>query len=188
MRIPQIQITTTDIQMDWNISDPIQRIQQPNADVKIEQPAAILDISTTRPQMQVDMSQFWRDVGLKPTKELISENAQKARQEMLQGISRRMGEGRQMLLGAGKGQGADTIKSIAMQNHGPKRPGPIGIEFIPSYNSIKVSIQPGTTDVNIQRQFPRIDVQVNKPIHDYTAGKVSGTMVVRPDVNIDVIG
>lgn len=174
--------------MDWNITDPVQQIQQPKADLNIEQPAAIVEINTTRAQMNVDMSQFWRDVGLKPTKELISEHAQKARQEMLQGISRRAGEGRQMMLGAGKGQGSDTIKSIAIQNHGPKRLGPIGIDFIPSYNSIKVDIEPGKTDVHIERQYPKIDSKVNKPIHDYTPGKVSGTMIVRPDISIDVIG
>lgn len=188
MRIPQIQIRTTDIKMDWNIQDPVQRIQQPKATQTIEQPAAILEINTTRAQMNVDMTQFWRDVGLKPTGETIRENAEKARQEMMQGITRRVGEGRRMMLEAGKGQGAGTIKSIAMQNHGPKRPGPYNVKFIPSYQAIKVDIQPGTTDVNITQQKPKIDVQVNKPIHDYTPGKVSGTMLVRPDVEIDVIG
>ena len=188
MRIPQIQIHTTDIKMDWNIQDPVQRIQQPKATQNIEQPAAILEINTTNPQMTVDMTQFWRDVGLKPTGETIRENAQKAREEMLQGISRRVGEGRQMMLGAGKGAGSDTIKSIAMQNHGPKRPGPYNVKFIPSYQAIKVDIQPGTTEINITPQKAKIDVQVNKPIHDYTPGKVSGTMLVRPDIEIDVIG
>lgn len=188
MRIPQIQIRTTDIKMDWNIQDPVQRIQQPKATQTIEQPAAIIDIKTTRPQMNVNMDQFYRDVGLKKTGELIKEYAQMGRQEMLKGISRRVGEGRQMMLGAGKGAGSNTIKSIAMQNHGPERAGPYNIKFIPSYQAIKVDIQPGTTDINITRQEPKIDVQVNKPIHDYTPGKVSGTMVVRPDVEIDVIG
>lgn len=186
MRIPQIQIHTTDIKMDYNIQDPVQRIQQPKATQKIEQPAAILEINTTPPKMTVDMAQFWRDVGLKPTGETIRENAQKARQEMLSGISRRVGEGRRLMLEAGKGQ--NTVKSIAMQNHGPERAGPYNVRFIPSYQAIKVDIQPGTTDINITKQKPKIDVQVNKPIHDYTPGKVSGTMVVRPDVEIDVRG
>lgn len=188
MRIPQIQIHTTDIQMNWNIQDPVQRIQQPKATQIIEQPAAIVEINTTRAHIDVNMDQFWRDVGLKKTGELIAEYAQIGRQEMLKGISRRVSEGRQMMLGAGKDQGANTIKSIAMQNHAPEREGPYNVRFIPSYNAIKVNITPGTTDVNIQRQAPKIDVQVNKPIHDYTPGKVSGKMLVRPNVEIDVIG
>ena len=186
MRIPQIQITTTDIQMKYQTRDAVQRIKQPQADLRIEQPAAIIEINTTNLQMDVDMTQFWRDVGKQSTGETIREHAQKGQQEMLQGISRRVGEGRQLMLGAGKGQ--DTIKTIAIQNHGPKRPGPIGLDFIPSYQAIKVNIQPGTTDVNITKQDPKIDVQVNKPIHDYTPGDVTGTMIVRPDVEIDVIG
>jgi hypothetical protein len=186
MRIPQIQIQTTDIQMNYHTSKPVQRIEQSQATININQPAAIIEINTTNPQMDVDMSQFWRDVGKQSTGETIREHAQKAQQERLQGISRRVGEGRQMMLGAGKGQ--NTMQSIAIQNHGPKRPGPIGLDFIPSYNSIKVSIQPGTTDVNITQQNPKIDVQVKKPIHDYTPGEVNGTMVQRPNIEIDVIG
>lgn len=188
MRIPQIQIHKTDIQMDWNITDPVQRIKQPKATQTIEQPAAIIDIKTTNARLDINMDQFWADVGLKKTGQLISEYAQQGRQEMLKGISRRVSEGRQMMLGAGKGQGANTIKSIAIQNHGPKRPGPYNIKFIPSFEAIKVNISPGTTDINITRQKPKIDVQVNKPIHDYTPGSVDGTMVVRPDISIDVIG
>lgn len=188
MRIPQIQITQTDIQMDWNITEPVQRIKQPRANLNISQPAATLEINSTNAKLDIDMSQYWKDVGLKPTKDLIAEYAQMGRQEMLKGISRRVREGRQMMLGAGKGQGAGTIQSIAIQNHGPKRPGPYNIKFIPSYNAIKVDITPGTTDVNITRNEPKIDVQVNKPIHDYTPGDVTGTMVVKPDIEIDIIG
>ena len=127
MRIPQIQIRTTDIQMDWNIKDPVQRIQQPQADLNISQPAATLEINSTNARLDIDMSQFWKDVGLKPTKDLIAEYAQMGRQKTLKGISRRVSAGRQMMLGAGKNQGAGTIKSIAMQNHGPKRPGPYNV-------------------------------------------------------------
>ena len=188
MRIPQIQIRTTDIKMDLNIIDPVQRIRQPKADLSISQPAATLEMRTTNAKIDMDLSQFWKDLGLKPTGDLIAEYAQKGRQEMLKGISRRVSEGRQMMLGAGKDQGAQTIKSIAMQNHGPKRPGPYNIKFIPSYNAIKIDITPGTLDINITRSKPKIDVQVNKPIHDYTPGDVTGTMLVRPNVEIDVIG
>lgn len=186
MRIPQIQITTTDLKMDWRITNPVQKIQQPQAELSIEQPAATLEINMTNAKLDVNMDQFWRDVGLKKTGELIAEFAQKGREGALSGVSRRVGEGRQMMLGAGKGQGAGTIKSIAMQNHGPKRSGPYNIQFIPSYQAIKVNITPGTTDVNIQQQEVRHDVKVNKPIMNLERGTVDGTMLQRPDVQIDV--
>lgn len=186
MKIPQIQIQTKDIQMNYQTTKPVQHIEQSQADIQIEQPAAILEINTTNPQINIDMSQFWKDVGSQPTKDTIRMKAQEGQQAVLQGISKKVSEGRQLMLGAGKS--GDTIKQMAIQEFGPKRPGPIGIDFLPSYQAIKVSITPGTTDVNIKQQKPKIDVQVNKPIHDYTPGKINGTMVERPDVQIDVIG
>ena len=188
MKLPQIKITTTDIKMDYQITKPVQRIQQPKATQTIEQPAAILEINTTRGQLKIDSSQARRDLGLIGPLESTENFAAEGRQKMLEGISRRMGEGEQMKNNAGKGQGRATIQNIAKQNHGPQRPGPYNIKFVPSIGSVKVAYTPGTTDVNITKQEPKIDVQVNKPIHDYTPGEVNGTMIQRPNVDIDVIG
>ncbi|MEK4424129.1 DUF6470 family protein [Solibacillus sp. FSL K6-1523] len=188
MRIPQIQITKTDIQMNWNTSKSQQIIKQPQATLKISQPAATLEIRTTNAKLDINMDQMWRDLGITPTGEVIAEYAQKGKQGALQGIARRVSEGYQLMKGGGRGQEGATIPQIAKQNHGPQRPGPYNIKFIPSIGSVKVNITPGTTDVNIQRNAPKIDAQVNKPIHQYTPGKVTGTMVQRPDVQIDVVG
>lgn len=186
MNIPQIQISTTDIKMNYSTQVPVQKIKQPHASQTIEQPAAILEINTTRGQLKIDSTQARRDLGQIGPIEATKNNAQQADQTRLQGISRRVREGRQMMLGAGKGQGAGTIKQIAIQNHGPKRVGPYNIKFIPSIGSVKVDYTPGKTDVNIEQQHVKINHQVNKPIIDYTPGKVSGKMVQRPDVQIDV--
>lgn len=188
MRFPQIQISTTDIQMDYRITKPFQQIRQRPADLKISQPAATVQINTTNAKLDINMDQMWRDLGSKPVGEFIREYAQMGRQEMLKGMSRRMGEGRQIMMSAGKNQGRATIQNISKQNHGPERPGPYNIKFIPSIGSVKVNIIPGTTNVNIERNAPKIDVKVNKPQIDFTYGKVSGKMMVRPDVQIDVIG
>ena len=185
MRIPQIQISITDIKMDLTINEGQQHISQPNADLNISQPAAILNISTTGPKMEVDMSQFWRDVDQKPIGEVITDYVNKGRQGALRSISKAMNEGRQMMMNAGKGQAGQAIQSIAKQNYGPKVQR-IGLDFTPSYQAIKVDIQPGTTDVQIQAQKPKIDVQVNKPSHDYTLGDVNGTMITRPRVDVSV--
>ncbi len=188
MKFPQIQITTTDVKMDWNIGKPQQHIEQPQADLNISQPAATLNINTTNAKIDINMDQMWRDLGLKPTGELISDYAQKGRQGALQGIAKRVQEGNQLMKSAGLGQEGATIAQIAKQNHGLKRAGPYNIKFIPSIGSVKVNITPGTTDINIQRNAPTIDVQVNKPIHQYTPGKVTGTMIQRPNIHIDVTG
>jgi hypothetical protein len=186
MRLPQIQIRTTDAKVDINMSKPQQFIKQPKATQHIEQPAAILEIHTTRGKLKIDSSQARRDIGLIGPLESSSNYAKKGKQEALRGMAKRAREGRQLMDSAGKDQGRVTIQNIAKQNHGPHRT-PFNIKFIPSVGSVKIDYTPGTTDVNIQRREPVIDTKVNKPIHEYTPGKVTGTMVQRPDVDIDVI-
>ncbi|WP_431029177.1 DUF6470 family protein [Lysinibacillus sp. LZ02] len=188
MRLPQIQIRTTDIKMNLQIDKPKQHIEQPRAKQTIEQPAAILDINTTRGQLKIDSSQARRDLGLIGPLESGKNYAEKGKRESLKGMARRASEGRQLMESAGKDQGRAPLQSIAKQNHGPKRPGPYNIKFVPSIGSVKIDYTPGKTDINFTPQKPKIDVQVNKPIHKYTPGDVTGTMLQRPDVEIDVIG
>lgn len=186
MRLPQIQIRTTDAQLDLRIDKPQQTIKQPKATQKIEQPAAILEINTTRGVLHIDSSQARRDLGLIGPIEATKKGTQEAIQEALGGTARRAKEGRQMMVSAGKNQGRATIQNIAKQNHGPHRT-PFNVKFVPSVGSVKIDYTPGKTDVTITRQQPKIDAQVNKPIHDYTPGKVTGTMVQRPNVQVDVM-
>lgn len=188
MRIPQIQITTTDIQMDLNIIKPRQTIKQPKATQTIEQPAAILEIKTTKGQLKIDSSQARRDIGMIGPLESMDNYAKEGKQKLLEGIARRVKEGYQMMEGAGKGQGRAVIQQIAAQNHGPKRPGPYNIKFVPSLGSVKIDYISGKADISVTPQKPKINVQVNKPIHEYTPGDVNGTMVVRPKVEINVFG
>ncbi|MEO4054174.1 DUF6470 family protein [Solibacillus sp. CAU 1738] len=188
MRLPQIQIKTTDIEMDLNIAKPRQEIRQPKATQTIEQPAAILEINTTRGVLKIDSSQARRDLGLIGPLESSSNYAEKGKQDSLKGMARRAREGRQLMENAGKDQGRAILQNIAKQNHGPKRAGPYNIKFVPSIGSVKIDYTPGTTDVNITAQKPKIYAKVNKPVHEYTPGKVTGTMIQRPRVDIDVIG
>ncbi len=187
MRLPQIQIHTTDAKLDLHIGKPSQHIEQPKATQHIEQPAAILEINTTKGVLIIDSSQARRDLGIIGPIEATKNAAKEGQQAALSGAARRASEGRKMMMSAGKGQGRATIQNIAKQNHGPPHRVQFNIKFVPSVGSVKIDYTPGTTDVNIQRREPIIDAKVSKPIHEYTPGKVTGTMVQRPKVEIDVI-
>lgn len=187
MKLPQIQIRTTDIKMDWQTQAPTQHIKQPQAEMSIFQPAAILDIETTLGKLSIDSSDARRDLGQYPTGEMIERYAQAGKQAAASGVSRRAQEGRQMMLNAGKGQEGAVIQQIAKQNTGPTREGPYGIQFIPSIGSVKINYQPSKVNINITRNKPQISIQANKVIHNYTPGKIAGTMIQRPGVDIDVI-
>lgn len=186
MRFPEIHIRTYDIIMDWNIQDPVQTIRQPRADQHIEQPAAILEINSTRAQLHLDTTQARRDLGLVGPLESIDNYAKEGKKAVLEGMARRAKEGRQIMENAGKGMGRQTIRNIAKQNHGPKLP-KYNIKFVPSVGSVKIDYVPGDLKINAIPQKPKIDVQVNKPIHEYTPGKITGEVLQYPRVEIDVI-
>lgn len=185
MRIPRMEITHQQIQLDMKIIPAKQRIEQRPADLQIEQPAAILEISTTKPTLDINLDQFWADLGFKKTSVLIEEAASRGHEEVMNGIARRAQEGRRLMLSAGKGQGAQPIQSIAKEKHGPKRPGPINIKFIPSYQSVKLRYDPGSVDIQVQPQKPKIDVAIQKPVHEYTKGKTQFDVLQYPSIKID---
>ncbi|WP_313892599.1 DUF6470 family protein [Psychrobacillus sp.] len=184
MNIPHIQIRTTDAQLGLNIADAKQVIRQPRATQHIEQPAAILEMHTTRGIMRIDSTQARRDVGLISPAEFTSKYASEARQKAMQGIARRASEGRQMMEIS---KDPNAIATIAKQNTFPT-PAKLGIDFIPSVGSVKLDYTPAKLDINAQEQKAKISAQVNKPVHEYTPGKVSGYMIQHASIDIDVIG
>lgn len=183
MNIPQIQIRTTDAKLGLNIEKGQQTIRQPKATLHIEQPAAIVEIKTTRGIMRIDSSQARREVGMISPLESASNFAAEGRQKAMQGIARRVSEGNQMMDIA---HNQNAIVSIAKKNTFPSKKN-IGIDFIPSIGSVKLDYTPASLDINVQTQQAKISAQVNKPIHEYKQGQVSGFMLQKPSIEIDFI-
>lgn len=182
MDIPQIQIRTTKAKLGLNIQKPKQHIEQPRAGLQIHQPAAVLSINTTDGQLHIDSTQARRDLGLVGPIESTQKYAEKGKQAALAGIARRAREGEQL---ASIENGGDAIQSIAATkaNIVPKK---LGIKFIPSYNAVRTTYTPAKVDVNFQTNKPKIDATINKPIHDYRQGKVTGEMIQYATIDIDV--
>ncbi len=181
MDIPKLQIQTTPARLGLQIDKPVQQIEQPRATQEIEQPAAILEMSTTRPQLSIDTTEVRADIDMKSVFRRTEEWAQEGRQSGLDGTGRRAEEGRHLM---SIENGGNPIPEIAKQNGTPP-PAPLGIRFVGNRSKIQMSITPGTTTVNVTPQKPIINTQVNKPIHTYTPGKVTGTMEQYPSIQID---
>jgi len=182
MNIPQLQIQTTRGILGLQITKPTQEIEQPKATLSQQQPAAILEISTTRAQLSLDTTEVRADLDLKSTLRRSAENAQYGNQSVQGGIARRAEEGQQL---ARIENGGNAIAEIAKQTITPS-PAPLGIRFVSDRTKIQMSIQPGTTNINATPQKAVSDVQINKPIHHYTQGKVTGEMEQWNSIQIDV--
>ena len=182
MNIPQLQIQTTRGILGLQITKPTQKIEQPRPTISQEQPAAILEMSSTRPQLSIDTTEVRADIDMKSVFRRSAENAQFGHQSVMEGIARRASEGQQLVRIE---NGGNALVEIAKQNATPP-PAELGIRFVGDRTKIQTEIRPGTLNINATPQKPIHDVQVNKPIHHYTQGKVTGQMEQWPDIQIDV--
>lgn len=182
MNFPQIQIRTTKAILGLHIEKPIQHIEQPKADLYIEQPPATLTIDSRPARLTIDQSKAWSDMGLIGPLASAREFSQEGRQALLEGIARRAQEGDQLMKIE---NGGNAIAAIATEKglHPYKK---LGIKFIPSVNSVDIGYQPGYLNIEIDTNKPIIDAKINKPIHEYTPGDVSGYMIQYPSIKIDV--
>lgn len=182
MNIPQLQIQTTRGILGLQIDQPVQEIEQPKATQQIEQPAAILEMSTTRSQLTIDTTENRADLDLKSPLRRGNENAQYGKQQLMEGIARRAQEGQQLLRIE---NGGKAIAEISKQNT-INDSVPLGIRFVGNRMKVHVNITAGSLNINATPQKPVHDVQINKPVHNYTQGKISGQMEQYPSIQIDV--
>ena len=159
-----------------------QEIEQPRAILTQQQPAAILEMSTTKPRLSLDTTEARVELDLMSVFRRSDESAQLGYQGAMEGIARRAQEGRQM---AQIENGGNAIQAIAKQNANPP-PAPLGIRFVGNRSKIQMSIQPGTLDIQVSPQKAINDVTIQKPIHQYSPGKVTGEMEQWPSIQIDV--
>ena len=181
MNIPQLQIQTTSAKLGLQITKPVQQIEQPKATQQIEQPAAILEMSTTRPQLSLDTTENRADLDLKSVFRRSSENAQYGMQQVAEGTGRRAQEGQQLMKIE---NGGNAIADIAKQNTALPE-APIGIRFVGDRTKIQTDVTPGSLTINARPQQVIHNAQVNKPIHTYTPGNVTGEMEQYPSIQID---
>ena len=80
--------------------------------------------------------------------------------------------------------GGNPIESQAQQS-GRQPYSSLGIKFVPSYGSVKLSFEPGKVDIQAQPQKVINNTKINKPIHQYTPGKVTSEMLQYPSLKID---
>lgn len=181
--MPQLQIQTTKGFLDLQITKPVQEIEQPKATIRQEQPAAILEMSTTRPQLSLDTTEARAEIDLKSIRRRNEEHAQNSKQIGLEGIGRRAAEGQQMM--KIENGGGNIFGELSKQNQ-PRQYAALAMGFIGNKSGVQMSFEPGSLDIQATPQKPVFDAQVNKPVHNYTPGKVSGQMNPYPSIQIDV--
>lgn len=181
MNIPKLQIQSTKAQLGLTIQKPVQEIQQPKADLDLQQPKADMSIQTTKPKLSIDALEMRESLDLKGTASRTAEVASYSKQSALEGIARRAQEGGELMRIE---NGGNPIAAQA-KTRGKQPYSGLGIQFLPQPDSVKINFEPGRVDIRVEPQQVINQTKINKPVHNYTPGKVKVDIQQHASLKID---
>ncbi|MBM7606243.1 hypothetical protein JOC75_004291 [Metabacillus crassostreae] len=181
MNIPQIRLQSIFAQIGIHTNHAKLQIDQEPADLSIQQPRADISIETKPSRLTIDQTEARADMDLKSIGRRIEEAAQLGKSNWLEGITRRIREGQQLMKIE---NGGNPIAEISKHNSREYYP-PVNIKFIPSAGSVKINYEPAKVNIDVRPNKPIIDVGVNEPIMEYLPGNVDITLERRNELEID---
>ncbi|QED49599.1 DUF6470 family protein [Cytobacillus dafuensis] len=183
MQLPQLRMQSQTAQLGMDISPPVQSIEQPAAQLDLQQPAAEMYINRISTRLTIDQTAAWESMGIKSAFRSIEENAAQAYQDVLAGMERRSFEGDELMRIE---NGGNVIANQAERN-GEDPIYDFNIGFIPPNFSVKIHFTPG--QLNIQWKTNQVINQTRpqKPIIDYQKGDITYRMKQHPSLKIDVV-
>ncbi|MEK4297867.1 DUF6470 family protein [Oceanobacillus sp. FSL W8-0428] len=183
MEIPQIRMHSQQAKIQIHTEPAQVHISQPSGDLTIRQPAAEISMRTKPGRLNIDQSQAWEDMNLLSPKKSIAKNAKAGQQAVLQGTARRARQGDALMRIENN---SDPIKTQALEN-GFTQQKRLGLTFIPSTFAVKTSYQPAELDIQVRTNKPIIEGKINKPIIQYTAGRIETSLAQRQELTIEVV-
>lgn len=179
-----LKITSTPALIGINTINAKVNISQPKADVSMHTDHAKVEIHSENPKVLIDQYQCFAEAGLKNFLDLTKESAQIGKQAVLQGIQRRVSEGNQM---ADIHKDYNPIAQIADYNAFELYNKEFNFGFIPKSRP-KIDVIEGKVNIQAHEGKVSLDVKVNRPIVDYTRGKVEIYLRQKNSIDIQYIG
>lgn len=167
MAIGQIQIHQQSALIGIQIRPAEQRIEQPQATIDMHQIPAKLSIEQPMGVLEVDQGRAWDALGLANNLEVSSRIYSQAKDIALQGIARRMQEGRQL----GDIAHVKSNPAPEMAKDWREKGPPLPVAGAASIDNVDVSFTPGKLQISVEQGGVELNVTPNRPIHEYTPGK-----------------
>lgn len=179
-----LKITTTPAQIGIKTTPARLEIQQPKADVALNIEHPRVEIDSEPIQVQIDQYQCFAEAGLKNFLDLTKEGAQIAKNKAMQGIERIVSQGNAL---AAIHQGGNPIADQAEENAFHLDDAEFNFDLIPKSRP-KIDFIGGEVDIKVIEGKVNPKVKVNKPIVDYTRGKVEIYLKQKNSINIEYVG
>ncbi|WP_435167118.1 DUF6470 family protein [Paenibacillus glycanilyticus] len=167
MAIGQIQIQQQPALIGIQVRPAEQHIEQPQATIDMRQIPAQLSIEQPMGVLEVNQDRAWDALGLANNLEVSSRIYSQAKDIALQGIARRMEEGRQLADIAHVKRNPIASISKDWRIEGP----PMPITGAASIDNVDLSFTPGKVQISVEQGGVELNVTPNRPIHEYTPGK-----------------
>jgi len=181
MNIPKLQIQSTKAQIGLDIQKAVQEIEQPQAKLDLQQPKAKISMQSQKSKLIIDAHEARESMDFKSSMSRTRDVAQQSIQDALEGTARRAQEGDELMqIENGGSPIADQAKRRGKQPYSS-----INIKFIPEAGGVKVNFEPGKLDILVEPQKVVNNSTINKPIHNYTPGKVKVDLLQEPSLKID---
>jgi len=179
-----LQITSTPALIGIQTSNVKQSIQQPRPDVMLNIEHPRIEIDSELPKVKIDQYQSFAEAGLKNFLDLTRESAQIGQQAVMMGIERRARQGDEL---ANIQYGFDAIPNQAVENAYELFLKEFNIGTVPKSRP-DISLIEGQVNIKVHKGKVNMDVKINKPIIDYTKGKVDIYLRQRNSIDIQYIG
>ncbi|MGO4110621.1 DUF6470 family protein [Paenibacillus sp. YAF4_2] len=167
MSIGQIQIQQQPALIGIQIRPAEQHIEQPQATMDMRQIPSKLSIEQPMGVLEINQDRAWDGLGLANNLEVSSRIYSQAKEIALQGIARRMEEGRQLadLAHVKSNPIPDIAKDWRKEGLVLPVAGPASID------NVDLSYTPGKVQISVEEGGVDLQVTPNRAIHEYTPGK-----------------
>ncbi|MFP3389027.1 DUF6470 family protein [Brevibacillus sp. SIMBA_040] len=183
MNLPQLRMESTNAQLGLNIRKASVDIQQPHARVTIKQVPASLEIKQPQGELTIDSSEARENLNIRGPLRSTMDNAEYSTQKLMEGISRISREGDQL-------RAIETRRNAIADIAFEKTITPDEV-YYPSRtigNGVKIHYEEKRPEINVKLGGAEIEVLPQRPIVNYTPGKVESYMKQWNSLKVEVIG
>lgn len=159
-------------------------MQQPKADMALNIEHVKVEIQTQHGQVRIDQSQCFSEAGRKPISEVAADTSSFSRQKLMEAIERIVRQGKDMRAIENK---ADPIVNHAEENAFGWKNKEFAFDLIPKSRP-KIDFVGGEVDIQVREGKVNLQVQVNKPIVNYTPDKLDIYLRQRNSIQIEYMG
>lgn len=184
MQLPQIRLQQTIAQLGMEIQKPVQDIRQPQADLNMQQVAAVVEIQNSPGILTIDTSEGQANIDLRGPLRRTRDYADFGRQRTFEAIAQISYNGDRLAAIENKG---NPIADIAHEQSGIYE----NTDIIADHSGgdgIKMNYQPQPVQISVQPGGVKMNPQINPPELNYTRGKVEGYIRVKNSLSIDFVG